>query len=87
MDKKELRNETLQMFYAHGWRYIARNKNDHVYIFTEKPTKGRARWLCKKGNRDYYLPFAEIFDDIRFENAEPFDIAHELGAGDGNAAE
>ena len=74
------------MFYAHGWRYIARNKNGHMYIFTEKPTKCGARWLCKKGTRDYYIPFDELFEDVTFNDAEPLAIAHELGAGDGNDA-
>lgn len=80
----------LHVFYAHGYRYLVRDKDGHMHIFTEKPTKGRACWLCKKGTGDDYLPFDELFDelfdDIRFENAEPLYIAKELGAGDGNDA-
>lgn len=86
MNKEERKKQILQMFYAWGYRYLARNKSGWVYFFTEKPTKGRARWLCKKGTRDYYLPFDELFGDVTFNDAEPLYIAKELGAGDGNDA-
>lgn len=85
MNKKERRKHMLHVFYAHGYRYLVRDKDGHMHIFTEKPTKGRVRWLCKKGTRGY-LPFDELFGDVTFNDAEPLYIAKELGAGDGNDA-
>lgn len=86
MNISEHKKQILYMFYTDGWRYIARNKNGHMYIFTEKPTKGRDRWLCKKGVREYFPFDDESFEDITFNDTEPLYIAKELGAGDGNDA-
>ncbi|KGF48096.1 hypothetical protein HMPREF0872_00380 [Veillonella montpellierensis DNF00314] len=86
MNISEHKKQILYMFYTDGWRYLARDKIGYMHIFTEKPTKGEACWLCKKGIRGGFFFYDESFEDIRFENAEPLDIGMELGLADDDNA-
>ena len=85
MNKEERKKQVLQMFYAWGYRYLARNKNGWMSIFVERPTKKGDYWLARKEFTNCMM-FDELFEDVTFDDVEPLCIAHELGAGDGNDA-
>ena len=81
MNKEELRNEVLKLIYDKGYRYIVRDKDGAGNIFIEKPEKGARCWFNRTGAIRLFF-FESLFDDVRFEDKEPLDIAEELGIVD-----
>lgn len=77
MDKNELEKEILSRLYEKGYRYIARNKDKSLYAYNSKPMKGEVIWVggMYKSGLSF---FNDLYDYIKFENEEPFDIAKKL---------
>lgn len=81
MDKKELRKEILQLMYDKGYRYIARDGDGSVHIYKTSPEKRHSYWA--NGDLFVRLYFTDnLFEDVKFEDKEPLDIAEELGVID-----
>lgn len=81
MNKEELRNEILQLMYDKGYRYIARDGCGSVHIYKTSPEKRHSYWA--NGDLFVRLYFTDnLFEDVKFEDKEPLDIAEELGIVD-----
>lgn len=77
---KEARQYILQHLYDEGYRYLARDKNNVLYVYKQRPAKEQYTWSAT-----YYI-FACVqlysfpcFKDIKWADEEPIDIAKELG--------
>lgn len=81
MDKAELRKEVLQRLYDKGHKYIARDKNNEVYIYKVPPEKKGSYW-SNRYEAVKLLYFSDLFEDVTFEDEQPLDIAEEIGAVD-----
>ncbi|KGF47565.1 hypothetical protein HMPREF0872_04005 [Veillonella montpellierensis DNF00314] len=82
MDKKELRKEILQRLYEKGYRYIARDLKPLLYVYKEKPYKYYDLWNSEDPSMLPFDAFNDLFQDVKFEDKEPFDIEKELGIVD-----
>lgn len=78
MNNKELRKEVLQRFYNKGDKYIARDKNNEVYIYKTLPEKKGSYWSNGYGAVKLFY-FSDLFEDVTFEDEQSLDIAKELG--------
>lgn len=58
------------------WKWIVRDKYDGIiFIFDQKPFIENKEWKCK-GNSNYYLYlFKDLFQFIKWEDEEPYEIA------------
>lgn len=55
-----------------GYKWIARDMNGGLYIFTEKPRKNNVDWLCNYMNNFRGIPmFQHIFQCIQWSDTEP----------------
>lgn len=77
---KEARQYILQHLYDEGYRYLARDKNNVLYVYKQRPAKEQYTWSAT-----YYI-FACVqlysfpcFKDIKWADEEPIDIVKELG--------
>lgn len=62
----------LEVAYNQGYKHIARDGNNTLFIFEEKPTKEDQIWIV---NKNYWLEtFEDMFDFIRWEDEEPYSI-------------
>lgn len=62
----------LEVAYNQGYNYIARDGNNTLFIFKEKPTKEDRIWILNKG---YWLEtFEDMFDFIKWEDEKPYAI-------------
>lgn len=78
-DNKEIKKYVLEAFYKGDYRYMARHKNGDLWIYKRKPWKDVVFWrveYCDGGLVHGNFP---CFDDISWDDEEPFDIAKELG--------
>lgn len=55
------------------YRFIARERNDTIYIYTRKPKKGSDAWEIISGMRNFNL-FINLFPFIEWEDEEPKSI-------------
>lgn len=55
------------------YRFIARERNDTIYIYQRKPNKGSDAWEIISGMRNFDL-FINLFPFIKWEDAEPTSI-------------
>ena len=53
------------------YKWIARDLSGLVYIFIERPEKGKAIWY---GCRQPMIPFYHLFQFIQWEDEEPYSI-------------
>ncbi|WP_295789399.1 DUF3310 domain-containing protein [uncultured Veillonella sp.] len=83
-----LRTEILKSVYNAGYEYIARDECGKLFVYAEKPRRLSSVWLsgCTKFNTLEYVAYREanlwsikdLFEDIKWTDKEPFDIAKEL---------
>lgn len=63
-EKKILRNLPKE------YKYIARDKNDKLFIYIEKPEKCSSMWFgCYT-----YFPYKHLFQFVKWEDEEPYSI-------------
>lgn len=55
------------------YRFIARERNDTIYIYKRKPKKGSDAWEIISGMRNFNL-FINLFPFIEWEDEEPKSI-------------
>ena len=72
------RKEAEKMI-AQGYRYIARDKDQQLFLYYYKPRKLAEKWWIEAG-RAYYIS-ASNFRFIEWENEEPTLIADILRGG------
>lgn len=53
------------------YKWIARDSSGMVYMFIEKPEKGQAIWY---GFGQPMIPFAHLFQFVKWEDEEPYSI-------------
>ena len=73
-DKIDKLNKAL----ADGFRYIARDKNQQVFAYVKKPTKGSGQWDQASGDANP-LRIKGDFSWLSWEDDEPTEIALLLG--------
>lgn len=54
------------------YSYMARDENDLIYLYTEKPTKGYSVWLVTGKNQSEELVLTDVFENIKWEDSEPW---------------
>ena len=57
-------------------KYIARNMDDSLFVYDDKPVKTRDHWDCEF--HIYYFPFDHLFQFIKWEDEEPYLIENLL---------
>lgn len=60
--------EYLKFAKAVEYNFIARDKNNNLYLYSNKPWKGELIWHCIDGNTPV---FAELFKFVKWENESP----------------
>lgn len=76
---RELRG-FLKLLYIFNWRYIARDKNDELYIYQLCPIKGEDQWnsvdkiMTSLESLYNFIDIDAVFKFIRWEDEEPFCI-------------
>lgn len=56
-----------------GWKWIARDKNGELYVYTDKPYKDE--WIWKTGGEGSNLGiFKHLFKLIKWKDEEPYNI-------------
>lgn len=81
MEQKELRMGILQLIYDNGFKFLARDKDNRLYVYTKRPKKKDEYW-DSVGILERLKFSDELFADIRFEDKEPLNIAEEIGVLD-----
>lgn len=85
MDKELFEKELLERMYKAGYRYIARDSGFSLYAYRDKPVKGDMYWRAggqpEQRSLSLFL-FNDLYNQIEFENDEPFDIIKALGITD-----
>lgn len=81
MDKELSEKELLERLYKFGYRYIARDSDRCLYAYCRKPKKMGAYWVSEAKSTWLFL-FEDLFENVTFEDEEPFDIAKKLGVVD-----
>lgn len=81
--KSIVKKYLLKLFYEADFRYLARDKNGEVWMYTHKPIKKESVWDGKNinFNQDEVIEAIadDIFDNIKWSDDEPFDISQALG--------
>ena len=58
-----------------NYKWIARDNNDHLFIYELKPQKNKSgvinKWYEPIEGEYQYLPFIDLFKSIKLEDAEP----------------
>lgn len=60
--------EYLKFAKENEYNFIARDKNNNLYLYSNKPWKGELIWNCIDGNTPV---FAELFKFVKWENESP----------------
>lgn len=81
MNDKELRKGILRLFYNKGFKFLARDKDNRLYVYTKRPKKKDEYW-DSVGILERLKFSDELFADIKFGDKEPLDIAKALGVVD-----
>ena len=55
-----------------SFKYIARDKGGELFVYYQKPKKGRDMW--RSNNHYERIPLTDLFDWITFDDAEPWRI-------------
>lgn len=84
MNEKEL---NIISYLDKKYKYIARDKNGELLLFTTKPKKkiNDGIWeilITTDGIITEFGMFSELFQDIRWEDAEPFKIIRDASNGE-----
>lgn len=77
---KEARQYILQQLYDEGYRYLARDESVFLYAYKYKPVKEQYIWKDMHSVSSCLLVHSFLcFDDISWDDEEPFDIGKFLG--------
>lgn len=63
--------EYLKFAKENEYNFIARDKNNNLYLYSNKPWKGELVWNCIDGNTPV---FAKLFKFVKWEDEEPYNI-------------
>jgi hypothetical protein len=72
----KLEYELLKYYIGHGYRYIARDKDELLFACDIKPRKIQDRWDVIE--RVKKINFNDLFSFIKWEDKEPYPIAYIL---------
>lgn len=72
----KLEYELLKYYIGHGYRYIARDKDELLFACDVKPRKIQDRWDVIE--RVKKINFNDLFSFIKWEDKEPYPIAYIL---------
>lgn len=61
----------------HNLRWIARDKNNALFLYEEKPYKIGSKWVCDKNYREFDM-YNQLFKFIEWDNEEPMMIGEIL---------
>jgi len=56
------------------YNYIARDLSNNLFVFKDKPHKGRVSWVGFGGKFVNIKIFDDVFKEIKFEDEEPIRI-------------
>ena len=59
----------LKVLLNEKYKWIARNKNDWLYVYASKPKKGITIW---ENTGSPMMPFVHLFNFIKWEDNEPY---------------
>lgn len=71
----EVEKSYLKIFNELGYKYLARDRNGTLFIYTEKPVKYISSWGTTD---DFTKSFCELFKFITWEDDEPVSITYML---------
>ena len=63
--------EYLKVAKENEYNFIARDKNNNLYLYPNKPWKGELVWNCIDGNTPV---FAKLFKFVKWKDEEPYSI-------------
>ena len=63
--------EYLKFAKENEYNFIARDTNNHLYLYPNKQWKGELIWNCIDGNTPV---FSELFKFVKWEDEEPYNI-------------
>lgn len=66
------------------FKYIARDKDEMLFVFTGKPVKGECIWSAANGGLTSLRIFKHLFQFIKWEDKEPYNIEDLLKGDDEN---
>ena len=66
----------LKVLLNEKYKWIARDKNDWLYVYASKPKKGITIW---ENTGSPMMPFVHLFNFIKWEDNEPYLIEELLG--------
>ena len=72
----EFRQYILEELIERGYKYIARDENEELYTYTDKPTKEHWAWGSKTGKLRNISLLSTIFTEIKGEDVKPFRIIY-----------
>ena len=61
----------LKVLLSEKYKWIARDKNDWLYVYASKPKKGITIW---ENTGSPMMPFVHLFNFIQWEDEEPYSI-------------
>ena len=61
----------LKVLLNEKYKWIARDKNDWLYVYASKPKKGITIW---ENTGSPMMPFVHLFNFIKWEDEEPYSI-------------
>ena len=61
----------LKVLLNENYKWIARDKNDWLYVYASKPKKGITIW---ENTGSPMMPFVHLFNFIKWEDEEPYSI-------------
>ena len=61
----------LKVLLNENYKWIARDKNDWLYVYASKPKKGITIW---ENTGSPMMPFIHLFNFIKWEDEEPYSI-------------
>ena len=56
------------------WKWIARDQNGDIYIFTRKPYKGKHYWTTGSVPDNHMFPYRNMFKCIKWSDEDPVNI-------------
>lgn len=79
-----LEYEVLKYFYREGCRYIARDKDNELFLYKNSPIKSVDQWIIDRAgswNFTALRPFGNLFSFVRWEDEKPTSICEILKKG------
>ena len=74
----EVRKDIFEDFMKDGYKYIARDKNEALFAYSDKPIKREKVWLLTSTDgtwQDISL-MSRLFADVKWKDEEPFRIPY-----------